>query len=102
METRILLEEQFAVDKEYMLRRYGFDIATGRPGTGICSSENEKAVTETLAATGPYDRQNSCPVPAAGNQCIRESEVRNRSGRYSPYNRQTRITGKRQRMRNSK
>lgn len=106
MDTRILLEEQFVMDTKYMLRRYSFDIVTGRPVTSICSSEKEKAETKTVAETGSHDRQNSCPVPAAtkeevGNQCIPESEVRNRSVRFSPYNRQTRITGKRQRLRKS-
>jgi len=98
VENRILLEEQFAMDKERIWQRYAFDIATGRPVTSIGSSENEeKAGTETVAETGSHDRQNSCPVPAATNEevenhCIPESEVRNRSGRYSPYSRQKKIT----------
>ena len=80
VENRILLEEQFTMDKERMLRRYEFDIETGS--------------------------QNSCPFPVATNEevqnhCIPESEVRGRSGRYSPYSKQKRITGKRQCMCNS-
>lgn len=96
VETRILLEEQFAMDKDYMLQRYSFDIATGRPVTVISSSQNEEeAEIENVA--GFYAGQNSCPFPGAtneevGNHCIPESEVRNRSGRYSPYSRQRRIT----------
>lgn len=107
VENRILLEEHFAMDRERMLQRYAFDIATGRPVTSITSSENEEqAETETVAETGSHDRQNSCPVPAATNEevenhCIPESEVRSRSGRYSPYSKQKRITGKRQCMCNS-
>lgn len=97
VDTRILLEEQFVMDTKYMLRRYSFDIATGRPVTNFCSSDKEKAETETVVETGSDDRQNICPVPAAaneevGNQCIPESEVRNPSVRFRPYNRQTRIT----------
>lgn len=98
VKTRILMEEQFAMDKCYMLQRYRFNIATGRPVTSISSSESEEeAETETVAEAGSYDMQNSCPVPGAtneevGNHCIPESEVRNRSGRYSPYSRQKRIT----------
>ena len=104
VETRILLEEHFAMDEAYMLRRYGFDIAKGRPVRSISSSENvEEAEAETVAVS--RNRQNCCPVPAAtneevGNPGIPESEVRNRSGRYSPYSRQKRITGKRQRVPN--
>lgn len=104
VETHILLEEQFAIDKGYMLQRYRFDIATGRPVTSISSSENEEeAETETVAKAGSHGGQNSCPVPGAtieevGNHCVPESEVRNWSGRYSPYSRQKRITGKRQCM----
>jgi hypothetical protein len=96
----MLLEEQFAIDKDYMIQRYNFDIATGRPVTSISSSENEEeAETETVAGAGSHDGQNSCPVPGAtneevGNHCIPESEVGNRSGRYSPYSKQKRITGK--------
>jgi hypothetical protein len=98
VENRILLEEQFAMDKERMLRRYSFDIATGRPVTSIRSSENEEKIeTETVAETGC---QNSCQILAATNEevqnhCIPEFEIRSRSGRYSPYSRQKRITGKR-------
>lgn len=107
VETRILLEEQFAMEKGYMLQRYRFDIATGRPVISITSSEKEEeAETETVAEAGSHDRQNSCPVPGVtneevGNHCIPESEVRNMSGRYSPYSRQKRITGKRQCLCNS-
>lgn len=95
VETRILVEEQFAMDRAYMLRRYGFDIAKGTPVASISSSESEEEA-ETETVEGSRDRQNSCAVPAAtneevGNHGIPKSEVRNRSGRYSPY-RQKRIT----------
>jgi hypothetical protein len=93
VETRTLLEEQFIKDREYMLRKYSFDIAKGRP------IEKEKTQTEAVAMTGSHEARIGFLIPAAtneevGKQCIPESEVRHRSGRYSPYNRQTRITGK--------
>jgi hypothetical protein len=104
VETRILVEEQFDMDRTYMLGRYGFDIAKGTPVTSVSSFESEEEA-ETETVEGSRDRQNSCAVPVATNEEVRNhgipnSEVRNRSGRYSPY-RQKRITGKRQCVRNS-
>jgi hypothetical protein len=98
VETRILLEEQFLMDREYVLQRYSFDIATDSPVISIYAAEKEKAETEA-AVTGSHGMQNSFLLPAptseeVGKQCSPESEVRRRSGRCSPYNRQMKITGK--------
>lgn len=100
LETQRLLEEQFLADRELMLRKYSFDIQTFRPVTNV------RSVAEGEAVTGSADMSNNFLIPAgfpliqatnedAGQRrCSSESEVRHRPGRHSPYNRQTRITGK--------
>lgn len=97
-ETRRLLEEQFLMDREYMLRRYGFDIASGSLVTGICSTKEEDEATEIMAVTASHGTQSSFLVRAATKEevekpYIPESEVRHRSGNCSPCSRQMRITG---------
>jgi hypothetical protein len=90
-ETRRLGEEQFAVDRQYMRMKYNYDIVTCRFVTNNCSHENGEALSAS---------EDNFLVPESTNEepeerrCSPESEVRHRAGRYTPYNRQTRITGK--------
>jgi hypothetical protein len=84
-ETRRLLEEQFATDRKMMMLKYNYDILACR------FVSNGETVTTT---------EDNIPAPESTNEelekrrCSPESEVRHRAGRYAPYNRQTRITGK--------
>lgn len=87
-ETRRLLDEQFAMDRQYMRMKYGYDILTCNFVTNDCSHESEQA----LAAS-----EDNFLVPEPTNELEErrsspESEVRHRAGRYAPYNKQTRIT----------
>jgi hypothetical protein len=91
-ETRKLLEEQFATDRQYMITNYKFDILTCRFVSNSCFHENGDTVTAF---------EDNVLVPESNEEvenrhCSPESGVRHRAGRYAPYNnRQTKITGKR-------
>ena len=91
--TKKLLEEQFIADREMMIRKYNFDILTSRPVTNVHSLETvEDEVKHNLLVSGLNPGLIPSAVEIEDNTS--ESEVRHRTGRDSPYNRQTRITGK--------
>jgi hypothetical protein len=92
-ETRRLFEEHIAADRQLMIRKYGFDNLTCRTVTNICSFENEEAVT---ASEDNFLVPDSTNEEVEKRHCSPESKVRRRSERYAPYNRQTKITGKKQ------
>jgi hypothetical protein len=87
----VLLEDQLATDRRQFLVKYDYDIVTHRLVTSFCSLE-EKRVTAS------EDNFTQVPEPtdegAEKRRCSPESQVRHRAGRYAPYDKQTRITGK--------
>ena len=83
LDTKKLLEEQFMSDRDMMLRKYNFDILTSRPVPSADTVTSERDEGDAVSASLSEEK-------------ISESEVRHRTGRHSPYNRQTRITGKQQ------
>jgi hypothetical protein len=89
-ETQRLFEEQFATDRQYMKKKYGYDILSCRFVS--CFHDNGETVT---ASEDNFLVPESTNEEAEKRHCSPESEVRHRAGRYAPYNkRQTRITGK--------
>ncbi|KAJ9600777.1 hypothetical protein L9F63_001057, partial [Diploptera punctata] len=91
LETKKLLEEQFIADREMMIRKYNFDILTSRPVTNVEHVENsDRDVKNNLIVSG----LNPALIPTAKQieDKKNESEVRHKTRRPSPYNRQTRIT----------
>jgi hypothetical protein len=88
-ETRRLCKEQFATDRQMMLLKYNYDILTCRFVTNNCFHEDGETVIESEDILVPESTNE-----VETRRCSPESEVRYHAGRYAPYNRQTRITGK--------